>query len=417
VWAHLRSSPFWNPPASFPFDRSRSFPFEREPSPFGPSLSCPGQAGGMDVQNSHHHVRGVFHVGMAWRRVLSQTWRNARNKAWTKEEGRREGWTATMGGSTRELYTAQASETVQAVVSTHAGRSEDGAADAMDRLDELLPLSPDAWPDWAVLEPIRRTSTNKKKKKRTKRYQHHTQASFLSSLPHESLPSMSLLRTARTHAGCAPSLRGQALVADVLSVRDHVALLHADTQRTVHVPEHELTHAPTPWQGPSDGETAVVRVVGKQGDLDPRSCEEARRLASAWDVLKEAMRNRTKVKGRVLNAVNGGHAVGLAGYVAFLPSSRCRASTSARLGVLQDFLVLSMNHSTKNVVVAEPHAASSSMGPGGRRRFGRDDGGSAANRRRNAPAPRPRSDGRKRETMSAGEERGRYSKSAPDKNL
>lgn len=291
-------------------------------------------------------------------------------------------------------------------------------SDAMAKaLDDGLPLTSQTWPSWAVLEPIRRTSTSqkKKKKKRTRRREHANTTSFVASLPHESVPSMALLRMARLHAGCAPSLRGQALVADVLSVRDHVALLHADTCKTVHVPEHEITHAPATHE--EGNETAVVRVVGKEGDLDPRSCEEARRLASAWDVLKQAMKHKTKVKGRVLNAVNGGHAVGLAGYVAFLPSSRCRPSTSARLGVLQDFLVLSMNHATKNIVVSEPHASSSPIGAGGRRRFGRDDGSGASNRRRSSPGPRTRSDGRRRDAANTGEERGRYSRTGPGRNL
>mmetsp|Transcript_4204 Transcript_4204/g.26651 ORF Transcript_4204/g.26651 Transcript_4204/m.26651 type:complete len:485 (+) Transcript_4204:2173-3627(+) len=353
-------------------------------------------------------VAGSVRTTMAttWRRTWTCAWRIAK----TREVPR--GWRG------REAH-VEATHVRESIVE---GAHADGPGATTSSWEDHLPLSSHTWPSWAVLEPIRRTSTNQKKKKkknkRTGLREHASTSSFVASLPHESVPSLSLLRTARLHAGCAPSLRGQALVADVLSVRDHVALLHADTRKTVHVPEHEISHAPaTHTSNAVRNETAVVRVVGKEGDLDPRSCEEARRLASAWDVLKQAMKQKTKVKGRVLNAVNGGHAVGLAGYVAFLPSSRCRASTSARLGVLQDFLVLSMNHATKNIVVSEPHASSSPIGASGRRRFGRDDGSGAPNRRRSSPGPRTRSDGRRRDAASTGDERGRYSRTGPGRNL
>ena len=41
-----------------------------------------------------------------------------------------------------------------------------------------------------------------------------------------------------------------------------------------------------------------------------------------WEQLKEHHESQTPVKGRVLNAVNGGYAVGFSGLVAFCPFTR-----------------------------------------------------------------------------------------------
>jgi len=72
--------------------------------------------------------------------------------------------------------------------------------------------------------------------------------------------------------------------------------------------------------------------------------------------LQQAMSEHRLVMGRVLNAVNKGYAVGIAGIVAFLPSSRARLNTIKRIGALQPFYVLSVNQSHGiNVVVADPY--------------------------------------------------------------
>jgi hypothetical protein len=54
----------------------------------------------------------------------------------------------------------------------------------------------------------------------------------------------------------------------------------------------------------------------------------------------------------VLNPVNGGFAVGLAGLVAFLPAGRARQAVAAPAGSLQLFEVVALTDETRNVVLS-----------------------------------------------------------------
>ena len=56
----------------------------------------------------------------------------------------------------------------------------------------------------------------------------------------------------------------------------------------------------------------------------------------------------------MLNEVNAGFAVGLAGYVAFLPLGRSR-TTGTTVGQLRSFEVVSLNKETRNIVVGAVH--------------------------------------------------------------
>jgi hypothetical protein len=98
--------------------------------------------------------------------------------------------------------------------------------------------------------------------------------------------------------------------------------------------------------------------------------------------LREAMRTETPVMGRILNAVNRGYSVGVAGLVCFLPITQClfqvsmldkllhttatitssrvsrlwrlgAVQTAARVGVLQPFFVQSIREDIRNVVLAD----------------------------------------------------------------
>lgn len=55
------------------------------------------------------------------------------------------------------------------------------------------------------------------------------------------------------------------------------------------------------------------------------------------------------VQGRVLNEINGGYAVGVAGHVAFCPFSLMSPVTAKRMGVLQPFLVQAMKRLDESV--------------------------------------------------------------------
>ena len=90
------------------------------------------------------------------------------------------------------------------------------------------------------------------------------------------------------------------------------------------------------------------------------------RTARIWDLLKEAMQTNQPVMGRVLNAVNGGYSVGVAGIVAFCPYSSISFVTASRIGVLQPFHVYSMNEAKRNMLLWDaaklPRGISSSTG-------------------------------------------------------
>lgn len=78
-----------------------------------------------------------------------------------------------------------------------------------------------------------------------------------------------------------------------------------------------------------------------------------RRVRAVWRELQNRMHNEIKVKGRILNAVAGGFAVGVGGLVCFLPNSMATKATSRRIGELQDFRILQMNPARSNVVLQD----------------------------------------------------------------
>lgn len=65
-------------------------------------------------------------------------------------------------------------------------------------------------------------------------------------------------------------------------------------------------------------------------DLEVKGLAASKRKERAWRELLEARDNGKSVKGRILNAVNGGYAVGIAGLIAFLPSRAYRGKGEPR---------------------------------------------------------------------------------------
>ena len=63
------------------------------------------------------------------------------------------------------------------------------------------------------------------------------------------------------------------------------------------------------------------------------------RVSALWDELQERYANEQPVMGRVLNSVNSGYAVGVAGAVGFMPFSLCSLLAASKVGLLQPFLV------------------------------------------------------------------------------
>lgn len=73
-----------------------------------------------------------------------------------------------------------------------------------------------------------------------------------------------------------------------------------------------------------------------------------------WEELVAAFRKEQLVTGRVLNPINSGYAVGIAGFVAFCPLNRITPTVARRIGVLQPFHILMISKEVgANLVVAD----------------------------------------------------------------
>ena len=117
-------------------------------------------------------------------------------------------------------------------------------------------------------------------------------------------------------------------------------------------------------------ELYVRYLQNPMGEMEVSGADRARtaRSEGAWREILQHYRHGTHVKGRVLNAVNGGYAVGIAGLVAFLPN-QCvrpfRGSPEPPAGELLPFKILGVTESIKNVILVGPMT-------GGARRDARD---------------------------------------------
>lgn len=129
-------------------------------------------------------------------------------------------------------------------------------------------------------------------------------------------------------------------------------------------PECILEEAPSPDGTPrSHGEVLpgdVVQVFLEheetpEGDMLVSGQQAAvrRRSRAVWRELLDRLRDGQPVKGRVLNSLGGGFAVGIGGLVCFLPNSAATRATTRRIGELQEFRVTQMNIARNNVVLAD----------------------------------------------------------------
>eukprot|EP00192_Tetraselmis_astigmatica_P018577 CAMPEP_0117647908 /NCGR_PEP_ID=MMETSP0804-20121206/100_1 /TAXON_ID=1074897 /ORGANISM="Tetraselmis astigmatica, Strain CCMP880" /LENGTH=254 /DNA_ID=CAMNT_0005453431 /DNA_START=164 /DNA_END=928 /DNA_ORIENTATION=+ len=95
------------------------------------------------------------------------------------------------------------------------------------------------------------------------------------------------------------------------------------------------------------------------GDMQLEAQEQKTeaRLQAVVAEIEMARQADRPVMGRVLNAVNGGYAVGIGGIVGFLPLSRASLNTVKKMGVLQPFLVISCDQEANriNLVVTDPY--------------------------------------------------------------
>mmetsp|Transcript_31113 Transcript_31113/g.79876 ORF Transcript_31113/g.79876 Transcript_31113/m.79876 type:complete len:299 (-) Transcript_31113:115-1011(-) len=167
-------------------------------------------------------------------------------------------------------------------------------------------------------------------------------------------------------------LQGQVIVGRVIAVDKKSVLVHTGFRAPQRFMRKELSPQclvsrangapPNLVNGkleflPGDVLNLVVRYPWTPyGDmqLEVQKHEAESRLKAVMEELRGAMQTNTPVLGRVLNAVNGGYAVGIGGLVAFLPLSRASMATVKKLGVLQPFHVLSLDEAKMNAVVSDP---------------------------------------------------------------
>ncbi|KAL3145306.1 hypothetical protein ABBQ38_001567 [Trebouxia sp. C0009 RCD-2024] len=80
------------------------------------------------------------------------------------------------------------------------------------------------------------------------------------------------------------------------------------------------------------------------------------RYDAVLEELKHAYDNQQPVMGRILNSLNGGYAIGIAGLVGFCPFRMCTLQTASRVGVLQPFLVHRFRREPFNMILEDTHA-------------------------------------------------------------
>lgn len=80
------------------------------------------------------------------------------------------------------------------------------------------------------------------------------------------------------------------------------------------------------------------------------------RYEQTLEQLQHAYDNGEQIMGRILNSLNGGYAVGVAGLVAFCPFRMCTLQTASHLGILQPFIINSFRQDPFNMILQDPNA-------------------------------------------------------------
>lgn len=96
-----------------------------------------------------------------------------------------------------------------------------------------------------------------------------------------------------------------------------------------------------------------IEIFGEPKVLLPKALEGVRKKKLVWFELMKKWRNSdSSIKGRILNPVNGGYAVAIAGHIAFLPKS-LKLTRGVFHSQERVFTILKMNPKIKNIVVKE----------------------------------------------------------------
>lgn len=73
-----------------------------------------------------------------------------------------------------------------------------------------------------------------------------------------------------------------------------------------------------------------------------------------WSEIERAAASKHGIRGRVLNPISDGFAVGVAGFVARLPLQQADPRKVQRVGALQDFVITSVQTRPRRITLAHP---------------------------------------------------------------
>jgi ribosomal protein S1 len=86
--------------------------------------------------------------------------------------------------------------------------------------------------------------------------------------------------------------------------------------------------------------------------LEPLRSQKSRLLDRVWQEIEHCYKTNTLVRGRVLNRMHLGHAVGVAGHVGVLRLGKSDPRRVKKLGALQEFVIISIDPHERTMELA-----------------------------------------------------------------
>lgn len=215
-------------------------------------------------------------------------------------------------------------------------------------------------------------------RKRTSHQQANDDISADSFADHGSDADQSFLQLYRRHNSSLKHLKGQVIGARVFKTDRRFVFLDTGFNKYVKYAKKELQlsqlvssrdgglrTSPDDFRVGDVLQFIIEEVETPYGDMQlaVERPVEKNKVEDVWEMVKDAMHTNQPVLGRVLNAVNGGYGVGVAGIVGFCPFSQMSFPTASRIGVLQPFHVTSMNEAKRNIVLQDATVLRKRRGP------------------------------------------------------
>jgi ribosomal protein S1 len=149
-------------------------------------------------------------------------------------------------------------------------------------------------------------------------------------------------------------LRGSVIQCSVEQIDANKVLLNTGLKELTLCVQSELGVLSQPQKGQLYYiEVENAEWFGEPKVVLPRLLQKRRTRKSIWlELTKIWQSTRNRVKGLILNRVNGGYAVAVGGYIAFLPRSLTISKRACR-SQRRTFSILKMNPKIHNIVVKE----------------------------------------------------------------